>query len=203
MLFSFILIGLSLGIVYGLVALGISLVYRGLDIVHFAHGEIFMLGAFVGLVAVKLHDGAVPYWLALLATMVVVGILGVVLERVFYRRLTRGGGGYTVAGMGIIICGFGMSMVLIGTAFLIWGAEHRHYPVEFGPPIFLGDIFLPRSYLWTFLVAVALIQGNLSRQIGERIPDFSAYDQNGNLVSLGDVMGPNGAMVVFHRSADW
>ena len=40
-------------------------------------------------------------------------------------------------------------------------------------------------------------------EIGERIPDFSAYDQNGNLVSLDDVMGPNGAMVVFHRSADW
>lgn len=39
--------------------------------------------------------------------------------------------------------------------------------------------------------------------IGERIPDFSAYDQNGNWVSLDDVMGPNGAMVVFHRSADW
>ena len=40
-------------------------------------------------------------------------------------------------------------------------------------------------------------------EIGERIPDFSAYDQNGDLVSLGDVMGPTGAMVVFHRSADW
>ena len=40
-------------------------------------------------------------------------------------------------------------------------------------------------------------------EIGERIPDFSAYDQNGNVVGLGDVMGPNGAMVVFHRSADW
>ena len=40
-------------------------------------------------------------------------------------------------------------------------------------------------------------------EIGERIPDFSAYDQNGNVVGLGDAMGPNGAMVVFHRSADW
>ena len=40
-------------------------------------------------------------------------------------------------------------------------------------------------------------------EIGERIPDFSAYDQNGNRVGLGDVMGSNGAMVVFHRSADW
>ena len=39
-------------------------------------------------------------------------------------------------------------------------------------------------------------------EIGERIPDFEAYDQNGNLSTLDDVMGPNGAMVVFHRSAD-
>ena len=40
-------------------------------------------------------------------------------------------------------------------------------------------------------------------EVGERIPDFEARDQNGNLVSLDDVMGPNGAMVVFVRSADW
>ncbi len=40
-------------------------------------------------------------------------------------------------------------------------------------------------------------------EVGERIPDFEALDQNGNLVSLGDVMGPSGAMVVFIRSADW
>lgn len=40
-------------------------------------------------------------------------------------------------------------------------------------------------------------------EVGERIPDFEAPDQNGNLVSLSDVMGPGGAMVVFIRSADW
>ena len=40
-------------------------------------------------------------------------------------------------------------------------------------------------------------------EIGERIPQFEAQDQNRNLVSLDDVMGPNGAMVVFVRSADW
>ena len=40
-------------------------------------------------------------------------------------------------------------------------------------------------------------------EIGERIPDFEALDQHGNLVSLSDVMGPDGAMVVFVRSADW
>ncbi|MDH3508010.1 MAG: hypothetical protein OEQ25_12820 [Gammaproteobacteria bacterium] len=40
-------------------------------------------------------------------------------------------------------------------------------------------------------------------EVGERIPDFEALDQNGNLVSLSDVMGPSGALVVFIRSADW
>ena len=60
-------------------------------------------------------------------------------------------------------------------------------------------------YSTEFLTTVpAGSQGMVSGpEIGERIPDFEAYDQNGNLVSLQDVMGPNGAMVVFHRSADW
>ena len=159
MLFNFIIIGLSLGLIYGLVALGISLIYRGIDVVHFAQGEIFMLGAFVGLVALKLHEGSVPYWLALIVTTIFIGILGVVIERLFYRRLTEGGGGYTVAGMSIIICGFGMSMVLMGIAFIIWGNESKSYPVEFGPAIFLGEIFLPRTYIWIAVVGVVLMIG--------------------------------------------
>ena len=46
---SICVIGLSVGMVYALVALGISLIFSGLDIMHFAHGEIYMLGAFIGL----------------------------------------------------------------------------------------------------------------------------------------------------------
>ena len=159
MFFNFIIIGLSLGMVYGLVAFGISFIYRGIDVVHFAQGEIFMLAAFVGLVALKLHEGSVPYWLALIVTSIFIGILGVVIERLFYRRLTEGGGGYTVAGMGIIICGFGMSMVLMGIAFIIWGAESKGYPVEFGPAIFLGEIFLPRTYIWIAAVGLVIMIG--------------------------------------------
>ena len=40
-------------------------------------------------------------------------------------------------------------------------------------------------------------------KIGERIPDFGALDQNGTLIAFDDIKGPNGAMVLFHRSADW
>ena len=54
-----VIIGLSVGMVYALVALGISLIFSGLDIIHFAHGEIYMLGAFIGLDAVP--EAGLPY----------------------------------------------------------------------------------------------------------------------------------------------
>ena len=106
-LFAFILFGVTIGVVYGIVALGISLIYSGLDIVHFAHGELYMFGAFFGLVFTQTMG--FPYPVALVLAMLCAGVLGMGIERVFYRRLTKSGGGYTVAGMGMIICGFGMS----------------------------------------------------------------------------------------------
>ncbi len=154
-LFAFILFGLTIGVVYGIVALGISLIYSGLDIVHFAHGEIYMFGAFFGLVFSA--QFGVPYPFALLSAMICVGIFGIVIERVFYRRLTKSGGGYTVAGMGMIICGFGMSVVLQNIAFLVWGADAEPFPVDLGPPFQIGEISLPRSYGLTAVIAVVLM----------------------------------------------
>lgn len=152
---DFIVVGLSIGIVYGLVALGISLIYSGLDIVHFAHGEIFMFGAFFGLVVYK--DMGLAYPLTLFVAMILTGIMGIVIERFFYRRLTSQGGGYTVAGMGMIICGFGMAIILQNIAFLIWGASGRPMHVDFGMPIQVGGITLPRSYMWILIVSVSLM----------------------------------------------
>lgn len=148
-----VIIGLSTGMVYALVALGISLIYSGLDIVHFAHGEIYMLGAFIGLMLFK-HLG-VGYVPTLLLAVVLTGMVGVFIERVFYRRLTSTGGGYTVAGMGMIIAGFGMSIVLQNVAYLIWGPKPLPFPVPYGRPIEIGNLALPMSYVW--IVATALI----------------------------------------------
>ena len=122
-----VIIGLSVGMVYALVALGISLIFSGLDIIHFAHGEIYMLGAFIGLDAVPEDRPALrpdaaarrDHHRAWSACMI---------ERVFYRRLTSAGGGYTVAGMGMVIVGFGMSIVLQNIAFLIWGPKPLPVP---------------------------------------------------------------------------
>ena len=148
-----VIIGLSTGMVYALVALGISLIYSGLDIVHFAHGEIYMIGAFIGLMLFR-HLG-VGYVPTLLLAVVLTGIVGVLIERLFYRRLTSAGGGYTVAGMGMIIAGFGMSIVLQNVAYLIWGPKPLPFPVPYGRPVEIGNLALPMSYVW--IVATALI----------------------------------------------
>lgn len=154
-LFAFIIFGVTIGVVYGMVALGISLIYSGLDIVHFAHGEIYMFGAFFGLVMAK--DMSIPYPAALIGAMILAGLMGMLIERVFYRRLTRSGGGYTVAGMGMIICGFGMSVALMNVAFLIWGADAKPFSINLGMPLQISNISIPKSYLLTAVVSFALM----------------------------------------------
>ena len=154
-LFAFIIFGVTIGVVYGMVALGISRIYSGLDIVHFAHGEIYMFGAFFGLVLAK--DMSIPYPAALIGAMILAGLMGMLIERVFYRRLTRSGGGYTVAGMGMIICGFGMSVALMNVAFLIWGADAKPFSINLGMPLQISNISIPQSYLLTAVVSFALM----------------------------------------------
>ena len=154
-LFAFIIFGVTIGVVYGMVALGISLIYSGLDIVHFAHGEIYMFGAFFGLVLAK--DMSIPYPAALIGAMILAGLMGMLIERVFYRRLTRFGGGYTVAGLGMIICGFGMSVALMNVAFLIWGADAKPFSINLGMPLQISNISIPQSYLLTAVVSFALM----------------------------------------------
>lgn len=155
---AFIIFGITIGVVYGIVALGISLIYSGLDIVHFAHGEMYMFGAFFGLVLV--HDAGFPYPIALVGAMVLTALLGMFVERVFYRRLTRAGGGYTVAGMGMIICGFGMSVALVNFAYFIWGAEAEPFRanLDYIPRLEFGDgIQVPESYVLTAIISVVLM----------------------------------------------
>jgi branched-chain amino acid transport system permease protein len=87
--------GLMLGVMYALVAVGFTLFFGVLDVIHFSHGDIFMLGAFAGLTALAglgaagLHAPAVLLILAFAGAILVVGLLGVVAERVCVRPLAR------------------------------------------------------------------------------------------------------------------
>jgi len=87
--------GLTLGSVYALIALGYSLVYGILKLLNFAHGDVFMVGSFIGFGVLKLLGGStdpkVPTWLLLvlitLAAMAGCAVLGVTIERFAYRPL--------------------------------------------------------------------------------------------------------------------
>ena len=114
-----------------------------------------MFGAFFGLVLAK--DMSITYPAALIGAMILAGLMGMLIERVFYRRLTRSGGGYTVAGMGMIICGFGMSVALMNVAFLIWGADAKPFSINLGMPLQISNISIPQSYLLTAVVSFALM----------------------------------------------
>jgi branched-chain amino acid transport system permease protein len=87
--------GLMLGVMYALIAVGFTLFFGVLDVIHFSHGDIFMLGAFAGLsVLAGLHaagigDGAVALALAFLASILITGLVGVAAERVCVKPLAR------------------------------------------------------------------------------------------------------------------
>src|SRR4051812_23253833 len=84
---TLIVAGLANGSLYALVALGLVLIYKTQDVVNFAHGEVLMVGAFIGYTAF----GAVglPYPLAFLAAVFLGGVLGAVIERTAFRRLAN------------------------------------------------------------------------------------------------------------------
>lgn len=110
--------GLQTGVTYILVALGFTLIFSILGIINLAHGELYMLGAFgVYYLVTMLH---LNYFAALILSMFMVGLFGVILERVFFRPLRRGSD--IVAAIIVIT---GLMMVIQGGAQIIFGTESR------------------------------------------------------------------------------
>jgi branched-chain amino acid transport system permease protein len=120
---------LTLGSVYALIALGYTLVYGVLKLLNFAHGDVFMVGTFIGFGALNLLGGSsnpkVPIWLLLtlvtLAAMVGCAILGVVIERFAYRPLRD------APRIAPLISALGVSFFLANSMQLLFGAQPRNY----------------------------------------------------------------------------
>jgi len=153
---------LVIGSFYALVALGYSMVYGIIRLINFAHGDLFMLGSFVGysvlLAFGKLtgNAGLVGILVALLVSMLAIGGLGVLIERLAYRPL-RGSPKII-----LLITALGMSLVLeYGTmGFKPWGSSFRVYPVTLGEAGFaLAGLHIPYASLAIFVVALALMIG--------------------------------------------
>src|ERR1700677_2030900 len=91
---QFVVEGLTIGSFYALVALGYTMVYGIIRLINFAHGDLFMVGAFIGWTALTVLAGAhmplaLSLLIALVAAMAVTGVLGLAIERVAYQPLLR------------------------------------------------------------------------------------------------------------------
>ena len=147
--------GLTLGSVYALVALGYSMVYGVLKFLNFAHGEVYMFGAFAGYGVLTVLGGPsallVPVWAALalmfLASMAVASAIGVSLERFAYRPLRK------ASRLAPLISAIGASFFLQAAALLLFTANSRSYDAPRLIPIDTGLTLGPVN-VWAVRVLV-------------------------------------------------
>jgi branched-chain amino acid transport system permease protein len=142
-----ILNGVVLGMIYALVAAGLTLIFGMLDIPNFAHGAFYALGAYVAYTAM-IHAG---FPLALVAAPVAVGIVGLCIDALFIRKLARAGHTYQ------ILFTLGLVLIVQETIVLIWGPTPLSVdiPQSLSGGFALGVISFP--YYRLFLVVVAAI----------------------------------------------
>src|SRR5215831_3856 len=117
--------GLAIGCIYSLIALGITIIIRATEILHFAQGELMMIGAMAGLSAMWMVD--LPFMVVLLVGMIGGGVAAVTIELSIYRTLRT----LRVPLINIIISTLGVSLILQNAARLIWGSEPLRYPPLF------------------------------------------------------------------------
>ena len=148
--------GLSLGAIYALIALGYTMVYGVLRFINFAHSDVFMVGSFIGFYVGK-HVPENTLWggmVVLLAAMIGCAILGIVIERLAYRRL-RGG-----PTLNVLITAIGVSLLLEYSGQVFFGAAPRTFPAVFPSKIFqLGGLVISTNQLFVIVVAALLVLG--------------------------------------------
>ena len=112
--------GLSLGSIYALIALGYTMVYGIAKMLNFAHGDVIMVGAYSGIVAVA-QMGLSP-WVTVIVSIVVCAVLGVVIEFCAYKPLRQ------APPLSVLITAIGVSYLLQNAALLIFGSQQMAYP---------------------------------------------------------------------------
>lgn len=128
MFFQQLINGLTLGGVYALIAVGYTMVYGIIELINFAHGEIYMLGAYIAFTCVAIFH--LPFPLAIIISITSCSIFGIILEFVAYRPLRR------APRLAALITAIGASLFLQNIALLIWGGRLKTYPSNTLPPIF-------------------------------------------------------------------
>lgn len=148
-----LLIGLINGSFYALLSLGLAVIFGLLRVVNFAHGTFYMLGAFVAWML--LNYAGIGYWGALVLSPLIVGLVGIVIERTMLRRL------YGLDHLYGLLFTFGLALVLEGGFRHFFGTSGQPYtaPAAFKGVINLGFMVLPIYRGWVVIASLAICLG--------------------------------------------
>jgi len=124
MFWQLVFSGLALGCVYALIALGFVLIYKATEVINFAQGEFMMVGAFIAFSLV--NYGHIPFWWAILLTLIIMAIFGILLDRLVMRFLV----GEPV--FSLVMFTIGLSMFLRSVAGMIWSTDTYAFELPFG-----------------------------------------------------------------------
>ena len=147
-LFGQLLIGLINGSFYALLSLGLAIIFGLLNVVNFAHGALYMMGAFAAWMALEYLG--IGYGWALLLAPAAVGAIGVVAERVLLRRL------YGLDNLYGLLLTFGLTLVAEGLFHHVYGNSGFSYPVPelLRGGVNLGFMYLPLYRAWVVVISI-------------------------------------------------
>ena len=149
--------GISLGSIYALVALGYTMVYGVLRLINFAHGDIYMLGAYFGYYLSRLLQGKTPSHLldaaaVMILSMVACAIVGLIMERLAYRPVRR------ASRLTLLIIAIGASLLIEYSSQLIFGADPKFFPQLIPESqINMGGVILTNQQIIVLVTALALM----------------------------------------------
>ncbi len=150
--------GVSLGSIYALIALGYTMVFGILQLINFAHGDVFMLGAFIGFYTIRYfnlaeHPSLGSLLFVIAVSMVGCALVGYVIERFAYRRLR------SAPRINVLITAVGVSLFLEFGGQILFGADPKFFPQiysGFGELAF-GEIRLNSLQIIVFVIAIVLM----------------------------------------------
>ena len=155
-LFGQLLIGLINGSFYALLSLGLAIIFGLLNVINFCHGALYMLGAFVAWFL--LEKAGIGYWPALLLAPIVVGLFGVLIERLLIRRIA------TLDPLYGLLLTYGLALILQGLFSNWFGSSGMPYqmPAQLEGGQALPFMFLPNYRVW--VVGVSLEPNQLLKR---------------------------------------
>ena len=147
-LFGQLLIGLINGSFYALLSLGLAVIFGLLNIINFAHGAQYMMGAFAAYLL--LNKLGLGYWWSLLVAPIIVGLFGAVIERTMLARL------YKLDHLYGLLLTFGLALIIEGLFRNEYGSSGQPYPIppELSGGRNLGFMFLPNYRAWVIVASV-------------------------------------------------